>query len=307
VNIVITGPSGFIGGAVTERLLLRHTVRGLTSHPQKNRFGDRITPVSYDFRSPDRMAAAFQAADVFVNTYYIRFDYRGETFEHAVERTVVLLNCARRAGVRRVVHVSVSNADESSELRYYRNKGRIERLVRESGLEFAILRPALVFGPGDILLNNIAWFLRRTPVFGVFGNGSYRVQPIALDAFAALIVRAVEAAATGTVTAVAGPTDYTYLEMVRLIRAAIGSRAAIVSMPLRLALAGSSLAGLFVRDVVLTRDEALGLMREYLYSPDPLRAGRNLADWLQEDGVRATLGRRYASELGRRQIRGSLF
>jgi uncharacterized protein YbjT (DUF2867 family) len=136
-----------------------------------------VSSVRYDFDRPERMDEAFTGADVFIHSYYIRFPYAGDTFERAVDRSAVLLDRAKRAGVRRVVHVSVSNADESSVLPYYRNKGRQERLVRESGLEFAILRPALVFGPGDIILNNIAWFLRRSPVFGLFGDGSYRVQP----------------------------------------------------------------------------------------------------------------------------------
>ncbi|MGH9331483.1 MAG: SDR family oxidoreductase, partial [Vicinamibacterales bacterium] len=206
---MLTGASGFIGSVVTERLLPRHAVRSLTSHPQKNRFGGRVQSVLYDFERPERMDPAFEGAETFVHSYYVRFPHAGETFERAVERAGVLLDRARRAGVRRIVHVSVSNADEASDLPYYRNKGRQERLVRESGLEFAILRPALVFGAGDILLNNIAWFLRRAPVFGVFGDGSCRVQPVAVDGFGALIAEAVESPDTGTITDVAGPIDYT--------------------------------------------------------------------------------------------------
>jgi NADH dehydrogenase len=300
LKIVITGASGFIGGTVTERLLARHEIGSLTSHPHKNRFGDRVRSVLYDFNRPERMDDAFAGADVFVNSYYVRFNYAGQTFERAVERTAVLLDRARRAGVRRIVHVSVSNADESSDLPYYRNKGRIERLVRESGLEFAIFRPALVFGAGDILLNNIAWFLRRVPLFGIFGDGAYRVQPVELDAFGALVAGAVETAGSGGVTAVAGPVDYTYVELVRLIRRAVGSRAAIARMPAWLALTASWLTGFVVRDIVLTRDEVEGLVRGYLSSTNPQRVGRGLDAWLGREDVRHELGRRYESELRRR-------
>jgi uncharacterized protein YbjT (DUF2867 family) len=285
---------------VTERLLPRHAVRSLTSHPRKNRFGDRVRSILYDFERPERMDEAFDGAETFVHSYYIRFPHAGDTFERAVERAGVLLDCARRAGVRRVVHVSVSNARETSDLPYYRNKGRLERVVRESGLEFAILRPALVFGAGDILLNNIAWFLRRAPVFGVFGDGVYRVQPVSLDAFAALIVEAVESPGSGTITDVAGPIDYTYLDTVRMIREAVDSRSAILRMPPALALVASWVAGFVVRDVILTRDEAKGLMEEYLYSPNPRRVGESLEEWLRQDSVRQSLGRTYSSELGRR-------
>jgi nucleoside-diphosphate-sugar epimerase len=296
-TVVVTGASGFIGGAATERLLPRNTIRSLTLHPSKNRFADRVASVPYDFERPERMDEAFAGADVFVHTYYVRFPHAGETFERAVDRTGIMLERARRAGVRRVVHVSVSNADEASDLPYYRNKGRLERLVRESGLEFAILRPAMVFGPGDILLNNIAWFLRRAPVFGVFGDGTYRVQPVAHDAFGALIAEAVESPRNGTVTDVAGPIDYSYLDMVRLIRQAVGSRAAMVRMPTGLALAVSWLTGFIVRDVVLTRDEVEGLRQEYLFSPNPQRVGVSLEEWLKRDDVRQHLGRAYSSEL----------
>jgi uncharacterized protein YbjT (DUF2867 family) len=255
--------------------------------------------VPYDFDRPARMDEAFDGAAVFVHSYYIRFPHAGDTFERAVERAAILLDRARRAGVRRVVHISVSNADEASDLPYYRNKGRLERHVRESGLEYSILRPALVFGPGDILLNNIAWFLRRAPLFGVFGGGAYRVQPVSLEGFGALVAEAVDASGRATVTDVAGPIDYAYIDMVRLIRAAVSSRAALVRMPASLALAGARAAGLFVRDVILTRDEARGLMRECLYSPAPRRVGESLEEWLKRADVRRELGRVYSSELDR--------
>lgn len=253
----------------------------------------------YDFGRPERMDAAFDGADVFVHSYYIRFPHAGDTFERAVERAAILLDRARRARVRRVVHVSVSNADEQSDLPYYRNKGRLERHVRESGLEYAILRPALVFGPGDILLNNIAWFLRRAPVFGLFGDGSYRVQPVSLDGFVALVAETVDASTPASITDVAGPVDYAYVDMVRLIRAAVGSRAAVVRMPISLALVGAWVTGFFVRDVILTRDEAKGLMQEYLYSPTPRRVGESLEEWLRQEKVRSELGCVYSSELAR--------
>ncbi len=299
MEIVITGASGFIGSAVTERLLPRHAIRSLTSHPHKNRFGERVRNILYDFERPERMDEAFEGADAFVHSYYIRFPHAGDTFERAVARAGVLFERARRAGVRRIVHVSVSNADEASDLPYYRNKGRLERLVRESGLEFAILRPALVFGPGDILLNNIAWFLRRAPVFGIFGDGAYRVQPVALDGFGALVAEAVDSPGSGAITDVAGPADYTYLDMVRLIRAAVGSHAAPIRMPAPLALAASWATGFLVRDVILTRDEARGLTEEYLYSPHPRRVGESLENWLERPDVRDYLGRSYVSELER--------
>jgi len=298
-TVLITGASGFIGGAITERLAGRAVVRSLTSHPAKNRFGSRVESFAYDFERSERMADAFRGVDVFVNSYYVRFNYGGATFEQAVEHTCVLLTLARLAGVRKIVHVSVSNANEQSNLPYYRNKGRIERVVRDSGLDYSILRPAIVVGPGDILVNNIAYFLRRLPVFTMFGRGEYRVQPITLDAFAEACVDAVDGAYGNDTIAVAGPRDWTFLDMVRAVRAAVRSRAAIVPGPALVALAGLKIAGIFLRDVVLTTDEIRGLTREYLYSARPLRRGVDFEAWLAQPAVAANLGRRYESELAR--------
>ena len=138
----ITGASGFIGGAVAGRLIDRAEIRGLTSHPARNRFGERVRSFAYDFANPGRMASAFRGVDVFVNSYYVRFNYGGVTFEDAGERTRLLIDQAKAAGVARIVHVSVSNASEASNLPYYANKARIERMVADSGLDYTILRPA---------------------------------------------------------------------------------------------------------------------------------------------------------------------
>ena len=299
VVVLITGASGFIGGAVAEQIVDRAEVRGLTSHPDKNRFGDRVRSFAYDFDEPGRMAAAFRGVDVFVNSYYIRFNYGGLTFEDAVERSRALIAQARSAGVRRIVHVSVSNASEASDVQYYRNKARIERLVEASGIDYTILRPALVVGPGDILVNNIAYFLRRLPVFTIFGDGSYRAQPIAVAAFAGVAVEAVDGGHRNATLAVAGPSDWKFLDMVRAIRTAVHGRALIVSAPAFVALAGLRVAGALLGDVVLTSDEVKGLTREYLYSESPLRRGADFAEWLARPEVSTALGRGYESELAR--------
>jgi NADH dehydrogenase len=206
---------------------------------------------------------------------------------------------AQSAGVRKIVHISVSNASEESDLRYYRNKGRIERLTRDSGRDYTILRPALVAGPGDILLNNIAYFLRRLPVFTIFGRGEYRVQPVMLDAFADVVVAAVDGAYERATVAVAGPRDWTFVDLVRAIRASVASRATLVRGPAAAALIGLWVAGVLLRDVVLTSDEVKGLTREYLCEDRPLRVGPDVAEWLAQPSTRATLGRQYASELSR--------
>jgi NADH dehydrogenase len=258
-----------------------------------------VRSFAYDFDDPGRMAEAFRGVDVFVNSYYVRFNHGGLTFETAVERTRALLALAKAAGVGKIVHVSVSNASEASDLPYYANKGRIEALVAGSGLDYTILRPALVVGEGDILVNNIAYFLRRLPVFTIFGDGSYRAQPITLDAFADIAVDAVGGRHRNATLAVAGPSDWSFLDIVRAIRRAVHSRARFVSAPAWVALAGLKVAGVVLGDVVLTSDEVKGLTRGYLCAAEPLRRGADFSDWLADADVAAMLGTRYESELAR--------
>jgi NADH dehydrogenase len=297
--ILITGASGYIGGAITRQLLDTAEIRGLTFHPDRNRFGERVQSFRYDFENPRGMAAAFAGVDVFVNSYYVRFNYGQATFERAVEQSRALIDLAKNCGVAKIVHVSVSRADEASPLAYYYNKARIERLVRESGLDFTILRPAIVVGEGDILVNNIAFFLRRLPVFTIFGDGAYRVQPMMLDAFADVAVEAVNGAHSKTTLAVAGPRDWRFIDLVRAVRESVGSRAVLIRGPAWLALAGLKVAGTFLGDVVLTADEIAGLTNEYLYADQPLRRGADVGEWLATAPVRAQLGRIYSSELAR--------
>ena len=147
MKLLITGASGFIGGAISDRLVGRAEIRSLTSHPAKNRFGERVRSFPYDFERPTRMEDAFRGVEVFVNSYYVRFKYGAASFDLAVDRTRELIALARAAGVRKIVHVSVSNAGERSDLPYYIKKGRIERLVRESGLDYTISSPRSSSGP----------------------------------------------------------------------------------------------------------------------------------------------------------------
>jgi NADH dehydrogenase len=234
-----------------------------------------------------------RGADTLYNTYWIRFPRGETTFERAVENTRTLLAAARDAGVRRFVHLSVSNPDEASPLPYYSGKARCEQAVRESGLEYAIVRPTLVFGAEDVLVNNIAWILRRLPLFVLPGDGSYRVQPVAVEDVARLCV---DAGPNETLDA-AGRETMTFRQLVEEVREAVKSRAPIVGTAPRLALALSRPIGLAVRDVVLTREELEGLRAGLLVSQEAPRAHRSFRNWVR--GMGDTLGREYASELRR--------
>lgn len=280
-----------------------HSVTGATSFT--GRFvARRLTEAGHDVRSlgradladADRLAAALTGTDTLYNTFWIRFERGPITYRWAIERSRLLFDAARRAGVRRIVHLSVINASHDAPTAYFRAKAVVEDALRTSGISHAIVRPTVTFGPGDILVNNLAWTLRRLPAFGIPGDGRYPIQPVHVEDVAAVAVRA--GALTEDVTLDAGgPDTFTFSEFVALVRQAIGSRAVLVRMPVAASLAAAKVIGLLVRDVVLTSHEVTELQRHLMFSEEPPAGTIRLADWLgaNADG----LGRHWASELDR--------
>ena len=272
-------------------------VRTLTGHPNRpNDFGNEVDVAPLDFDNRVQLADSLRGAEVLYNTYWIRFSRGRVNFDLAVANTVALIRAAEEAGLRRIVHISITNPSVDSPLPYFRGKALAEEAVVKSRLSHAILRPALLYGIEDILLNNIAWFLRRSPVFPVFGSGSYRVRPIFVGDLAQIAVSAAQRDDDLAIDAV-GPETITFEELVRLIAGSVERRARVLHLNPGLALLLSRLSGFMVRDVVLTRDEIEGLMGDLLVTQGPATGQTRLSDWLAQNG--GTLGASYSSELNR--------
>jgi len=237
---------------------------------------------------------------VLYNTYWVRFNYKTFTFASAVRNTITLFNCAKQAGIERVVHISVTNPSEQSHLEYFRGKATVEKALQESGISYSILRPAIFFGKDDILINNIAWILRRFPVFGVFGDGSYQLQPIYVDDLAKLAVEQGENRENTVVDAI-GPETFTYKGLVQEIGKAIGKRRPIISIPPTIGYILGSIIGKIIGDVLITRDEIEGVMSGLLCVDSPPVGETRLTDWMREHAE--LLGKHYVSELARRRDR----
>jgi NADH dehydrogenase len=295
---VVTGAFSFTGRAIAEELLERgRTVRTLTRGDGRGEpLAARIERAELQFRDEDALRRALDGVDTLYNTYWVRFAHGATTFDRAVENTRALLRAAKAAGARRVVHVSVTNPSLASALPYFRGKAEVERDVAGSGLSYAIVRPTLVFGPRDILVNNIAWGLRRSPVFPVAGDGSYRVQPVSVEDTATICVDA-GSGVEDVVLDAAGPETISYEALVRLVAAAVGSRARIVHWPSRLVLALARVTGAVRRDILLTAEELDGLRASLLVSGQPPLGRASFSSWVAANGE--ALGRGYVSELAR--------
>lgn len=299
MRAVITGAFGYTGRHVARRLLARgDAVVTLTNHPRDRTIDDHPVDVHrLDFSDPAGLRHALSGADVLFNTYWVRFEHGGTGFDGAVRNSKVLIEAARAAGVGRIVHVSIANPSATSSSPYYRGKAAVEEAVRASGVRHAIVRPTVLYGHGDVLVNNIAWILRHSLVFGVPGDGRYGIQPVFIEDHATLLVEAADATEDGLVRDAVGPDVFEFRELVRTIGRAVGARCAVVGLPPALALAGSRLLGFLVRDVVLTAGEVRELMDGVLVSTGAPTCPTSFASWLREEAPR--LGRTWASELGR--------
>jgi len=298
----VTGAFGYSGRAIAHALIARgHRVRTLTNSPDRpHDLGPDIEVAPLAFDDPAALERALAGIDVLVNTYWVRFSKAGFSQTKALENTRVLFAAVRAAGVRRVVHVSITNPSADSPYEYFRGKAALEAALRDSGLSYAILRPAVLFGGTDVLLNNIAWMLRRFPLFAVIGDCRYRLQPIHVEDLAALVVEQADRRDDVTIDAI-GPETWRYRDLVRAIGEAVGRPRRVVSVPRWLGLAFTTVLGWVLRDVVLTRQEVDALHDDLLTTDSPPVAPTCLSAWLREHGE--ALGRHYANELSRRRLR----
>lgn len=302
----VTGAFGFSGKYIARRLLDKgHQVITLTDSAQRaNPFAGKVKAYPFNFDSPERLAESLKRVSVLYNTYYVRFNHELFTFAKAVDNSITMFNAAKEAGVERVVHISITNPSEESNLEYFRGKALIEKALIRSGMSYSILRPAVLFGKEDILINNIAWVLRRLPVFGIFGDGKYRLQPIYVDDLAVLATKQGEKHDNMIIDAI-GPETFAYKGLVEVIGTIIGKKRRIISVAPAMGSLAGRVIGLLVNDVFITRDEIKGLMADLLYVDSPPAGKTRLTEWARKHSN--TIGRKYASELARRLDRKSEF
>ncbi len=298
----VTGAFGYSGKYMARRLLdSGQPLITLTNSVQRaNPFGETLQAIPFNFDRPDALAAFLRGVGVLYNTYWVRFNH--EQFQHAsaVNNTLTLFAAAKKASVERIVHISITNPREDSDLEYFRGKAQLEKALMSSGLSYAILRPAVLFGKEDILINNIAWMLRKFPVFGVFGNGQYRLQPIYVDDLAKLAIEQGKHRENVIINAI-GPETFTYRDLVKTLGQIIGKNRPLISISPRLGYMAGRVMSWFMDDVVITREEIAGLMADLLYVDAPPVGQVKLTEWARQHAE--ALGKNYSSELQRRRNR----
>jgi uncharacterized protein YbjT (DUF2867 family) len=298
----VTGAFGYSGRYIAQKLLAKdcQVINLTNSFSRSNEFAGHIQTFPFNFDRPAELARTLEGVEVLYNTYWVRFNHKLFTHAAAIQNSLTLFNAARKAGVKRVVHISITNPAEDSKLEYFRGKAHIERALIASGLSYAILRPAVLFGKEDILINNIAWVLRHFPVYGVFGDGMYKLQPIYIEDLADLALEWGLRDENKIIDAI-GPETFNYRELVQTIGQIIGARRPILSVPPLIGYWMGSLIGYFMKDVMITRQEIEGLMANLLYVDSTPVGKTRLTDWIKTHAD--TLGQHYTSELRRRKDR----
>jgi NADH dehydrogenase len=295
---VVTGSFGYIGKYITKELLGKgHEVKTITTHPEKpNPFGEKVKASLFNFDNPSELIRYLEGCETLFNTYWVRFNYRQWSFDKALENTRTLFACAKKAGVKKIVHISVTNPSVEDQLPYYRGKALQEKELIKSGVDHTIVRPTLVFGKEDILVNNIAWTIRKFPVIPIFGSGEYQVQPVFVEDLAAIAVEAGMSGGMRLIDAI-GPETFTYAGFLKLIAKELHRRVTFIHTPPSLGIALGNCIGLLVKDVVLTKDELRGLMANKLISSQEPNGKTRFSDWLHIN--RESIGTEYTSELQR--------
>ncbi len=294
---VVTGAFSYSGAAIARDLQRSgRRVRTLTGHPERAPADVPVDVRPLDFDDVLGLTSSLEGATTLYNTYWIRFPHGAADHERAVANLRTLFHAARQAGVERIVHVSITHPSISSPYGYFRGKAEAERALAEVDVPYAVLRPAILFGGDGVLINNIAWLLRRLPVFAVGGRGDYRIRAVHIDDLAALALAAGAERSTTVIDAV-GPERPTFLELVRQIRLAVGARSLIVPVPGVLMPPLASALGLVLHDVLLTADEFRAMADGLADTDGPATGSIALSAWIREHAD--TLGRRYANEIDR--------
>lgn len=293
---VVTGAFSYSGKAIAAELIASAgQVPTITGRPGRAPEGSPIDIRPLDFDDPVGLVESLSGATA-LYTYWVRFAHDRTNREQAVANSRALFHAARRAGVQRIVHVSITHPSIDSPFPYLPGKALAERALAEIDVPYAIVRPAILFGGDSVLVNNIAWLPRRLPVFAIGDRGRYQIRPVHTDDPARLCVEK-GAERHDSMTDAVGPERPTFVEIVTSIRDALRSRARIVHEPGPTVPVLSRLLSLALRDVLLTGEEYQAMAAGLADTDGPATAPTALSGWLA--GHSCELGLHDANELHR--------
>jgi uncharacterized protein YbjT (DUF2867 family) len=297
----VTGAFGYSGKYIAKALIEKgHSVITLTNSLNRpNPFGDKVKAYPFHYDNPQELVKSLQGVKVLYNTYWVRFNHKTFTHKQAVQNTITLFRSAKEAGVKKIVHVSIANPSIHSRLEYYHGKAVLEEELIKTGVSYSIIRPTVIFGQEDVLINNIAWMIRYLPIVGVFSGKPFHIQPIYVEDMAKLAIEQGENPNNNILDAV-GPETFEYRELIETIASLIQKKVIIMPVPKWFGYLFTGMLGFFLNDTILTWEEILGLTDDLLCSKQPPTGKTKLTDWVKEH--KDTLGKKYTNEIQRRLV-----
>jgi NADH dehydrogenase len=267
MQVAVVGATGFVGRHVVPHLVTQgHRVRALSRDGERRPdWGSEVEALDADVTTGAGLDDGLRGAEAVVHLVAIPREQGGRTFEEVNVRGVErVLAAARAAGVRRIVHLSVLGVSDDPRLAYLHSKWRGEQLVRESELEWVVLRPSLLFGEGDGFFNlvkvTLTWW--SPGIVAIPGDGSTRFQPLSVDDLAIAVERSlVEPARAGSVYEIGGPAYVTYREIVDRVMAVTGKRRLKLGMPVPLLSAITAVTDRILPIFPVSHDQIASLSR----------------------------------------------
>lgn len=240
LSIAVLGGTGFLGTRLVARLIREgHRVTVLSRDREQHKHLlvlPGLTLENCDVYQQAQLSERLRGQEVVINLVGILNErgFGGAGFRRAhTELTQTVLRAARSAGVSRLLQVSALKADPNAPSYYLRSKGEAEILIREqTGLDWTILQPSVMFGPGDSFLNRFAGLLALIPLIFPLARPNARLQPVSVDDVAAALISSLHGGATSRQTyELGGPKIYTLREIVQLIAALTQRRRWIIGLP----------------------------------------------------------------------------
>jgi len=235
MKVFVTGGTGFVGTEIIDKLISEgHDVLALV-RGDSSRLDTRTEAVKGDILKPETFSDYLEGVDAVINLVGIirEIPSKGVTFENMhFKATKNVVDASVKHGVKRFIQMSANGTRANAVSGYHIYKYEAEEYIKKSGLDYTIFRPSLVYGPKDSFINMLAKFMRTTPAFSYFGDGSYPMQPVSVYEVADIFVGALsEEKTVGQTYSVCGNKVYTYKELLRAVSTAMGRKHLFLPVP----------------------------------------------------------------------------
>ena len=294
--IFVTGASGFVGRNLVRQLqkdgiAVRALVRNTAKAAWLRDLGAEL--VDGDISNPSSFEAAMEGCEKAIHLVGIIQEAPGVTFKGVhVDGTRNLLETAKKAGVRHFIYQSALGTRPNAKSQYYRTKWDAEELVRASGLPFTILRPSLIYGPGDLFTLRLAESIKISPVLPVIGTGQSKVQPIFIDdVIKCILMISASDSYLNEMYEIGGPEQLTYEEVTKAIAAALGIKRPTVHMPMFFIRTMAKVAETVLPKPPVTTDQLIMMQEDNVCSMRDIREVFGIEPVRFRDGLSRFLGK----------------